>query len=81
MPSVSLIDGHIDGMTNYDRIRNMSIEEMAEFFASEKPSKFPSSACYICEYDYGMICLKKTNCTKKHKAKLYKKYLESEVDT
>lgn len=29
--SVSLIDGHIDGKTNYDRIRNMSVEEMAEF--------------------------------------------------
>ena len=30
--NVSLIDGHIDGkQTNYDRIRNMSVEEMAEF--------------------------------------------------
>ena len=29
--SVSLIDGHIDGKTNYDRIRDMSVEEMAEF--------------------------------------------------
>ena len=34
MPNVSLIDGHIDEQkktTNYDRIRNMSVEEMAEF--------------------------------------------------
>ena len=31
MSKVSLVDGHIDGMTNYDRIRNMSVEEMAEF--------------------------------------------------
>ena len=28
--SVSLVDGHIDGMTNYNRIRTMSIEEMAK---------------------------------------------------
>ena len=32
MASVSLIDGHIDRIqTNYDRIRNMSVEELAEF--------------------------------------------------
>lgn len=31
--NVSLIDGHIDeiNQTNYDRIRNMSVEEMAKF--------------------------------------------------
>lgn len=30
MPNVSLVDGHIDGkQTNYDRIRNMSIEQLA----------------------------------------------------
>ena len=29
--SVSLIDGHIDGKTNYDRIRNMSVKELAKF--------------------------------------------------
>ena len=31
MGNVSLVDGHIDGMTNYDRIRNMSVEEMSDF--------------------------------------------------
>lgn len=31
MGKVSLEDGYIDGMTNYDRIRNMSVEELAEF--------------------------------------------------
>ena len=33
--NVSLIDGHIDKVkqTNYDRIRNMSVEEMAESLA------------------------------------------------
>ena len=30
MSNVSLINGHIDGkQTNYDRIRNMSVEEIA----------------------------------------------------
>ncbi len=31
--SVSMVNGHIDNekMTNYDRIRNMSVEELAEF--------------------------------------------------
>lgn len=29
--SVSLINGHIDKPTNYDRIRNMSVEELARF--------------------------------------------------
>lgn len=34
--NVSLIDGHIDNepkQTNYDRIKNMSIEELAEFLS------------------------------------------------
>lgn len=32
MSNVSMIDGHIDEVkqTNYDRIKNMSVEEMAE---------------------------------------------------
>ena len=37
MSNVSLIDGHIDEpkITNYDRIKNMSVEEMAEFIVTE----------------------------------------------
>ena len=40
--NVSLINGHIDNdkQTNYDRIRNMSVEEMAEFI------------CGIYDYEY-----------------------------
>lgn len=35
MAGVSFVDGHIDGkQTNYDRIRNMSVEELAEFICS-----------------------------------------------
>lgn len=32
MSSVSMIDGHIDKMTNYERIKSMSIDEMAECY-------------------------------------------------
>lgn len=32
MSNVSMVDGHIDRpMTNYERIKNMSVEEMAKF--------------------------------------------------
>ena len=31
MANVSLINGHIDKQTNYDRIRNMSVEQVAKF--------------------------------------------------
>lgn len=35
MSNVSLINGHIDEpKTNYDRIRNMSVEELAEFLGA-----------------------------------------------
>lgn len=33
MSNVSLIDGHIDKMTNYERIKNMSVDEMAVCFS------------------------------------------------
>lgn len=36
MSNVSLIDGHIDEpkkQTNYDRIRNMSVDELAKFIS------------------------------------------------
>lgn len=66
-------------MTNYDRIRNMSVEEMAEFFTGGKYPNFPIVACYICQYADGMLCANKKRCTKKYKESLYKRWLESEV--
>lgn len=97
MANVSLVDGHVDEVkdyppyldapkkpvyrTNYDRIRNMSIEEMAECFANGKKPNLPSVACYVCKYDNGMLCTKKGECTPKDKAIIYKLWLESEVDT
>ncbi len=37
--SVSFVDGHIDGkQTNYDRIRNMSVEELSNFLENTNAS-------------------------------------------
>lgn len=53
-------------MTNYERIKNMSIEEMVE-------SLLPLHACSFCVYEgeecLGMLCKKGIS-----------KYLESEVE-
>ena len=45
MPNVSLVDGHTDEpkITNYDRIRNMSIKELADFLQH--------NPLYLCFYD------------------------------
>ena len=47
--SVSLIDGHIDGITNYDRIRNMSVEEMAEFLRNFVTEALTNPKCIVVE--------------------------------
>lgn len=65
-------------MTQFERIKNMTVEEMAEFFAVDKYPNFPSSPCYVCEYDEGIFCNKPTNCTDENKARVYQKWLESE---
>lgn len=64
-------------MTNFDRITNMTIEEMAEFFAIDKQSNFPPSPCYLCEYDTG-ICCDRDGCDNDFKVQRYQKWLESE---
>ena len=70
----------IKPITNYDRIKNMSVREMSEFFATNKFPDFPSSPCDICEYDEGgMYCLKTIPCTHADKVANYGKWLESEV--
>ena len=58
--AVSMIDGHDDKITNYERIKNMSVEEMAEFlcgvyddeedaakFIAEKELNVPETVRYI----------------------------------
>ena len=67
-------------MTQFERIKNMTIDEMAEFFAVDKYPNFPSSPCYVCEYDIGGgFCNKSTYCTDEDKIQIYKKWLESEM--
>lgn len=66
-------------MTNFERIKAMSVREMSEFFAKEMPG-FPSSPCDICEYDDGgVFCLKQSPCTSKGKVANYGRWLESEA--
>lgn len=81
MPNVSLVDGHVDEVkdyppyldapkkpvyrTNYDRIRNMSIEEMAEFLESTN----------------NLMAIKLGGEYIVRDKKYIKIYLESEVDT
>ena len=50
MPNVSFIDGHIDEVkeTNYDRIKKMSVEEMAQFI----PNWSYTKACKCDEETY-----------------------------
>lgn len=64
-------------MTHFDKIKNMNIDELAKYFADT--SVFPYSACYICEYDYGMACESPVACTEEYRAKVYKAWLEKEV--
>ena len=69
MSNVSLIDGHIDEkQTNYDRIRNMSVEELAE----ELAFRVICSCCpckKLCDEDNGFGCVE-----------VFRIWLESEVD-
>lgn len=61
--------------TQFDRIKAMSVEEMAEYFALDK---HPSTPCYVCEYDNGLFCSKE-DCNPDYKIKVFKEYLEREV--
>jgi hypothetical protein len=69
MSKVSLINGHIDEpkQTNYDRIRNMSVEEMVEFMQ-------------YCGWDYPPYCsyTKIQECDQ-NCIKCTREWLESEV--
>jgi hypothetical protein len=64
--SVSLINGHVDRPTNYERIKNMSFEEMA-------------NAIYQICYDVECI-LPTVKCLANNCDKCIRTWLESEVD-
>ena len=69
MSNVSLIDGHIDKITNYDRIRSMSIDEMAGYFNEIFDCRNCPNDMFLCESN-GNVC-----------TKYIKQWLESEVET
>ena len=75
MSNVSLIDGHIDTKTNYDRIRDMSIDEIATAIYNG----ISSDPCDYCKYNNahctGVPCREKANVD------IIVEWLESEVET
>lgn len=64
-------------MTNFDKIKNMNIDELAKFFIDR--TEFPDSPCYLCQYDEGLNCNSPVICTKEYGERLYKEWLEKEV--
>lgn len=68
-------------MTMFETIKQMSIEEMANFFANtDNPIlNIPNSPCYLCEFDHGITCLNPLPCTSEYKARLYRDWLEKEI--
>lgn len=65
-------------MTRFERIKNMTIEEMAVYFSTGRYPNLPSSPCYICSYDEGLFCSKNGRCTDENKAQIYQRWLEDE---
>lgn len=66
-------------MKRFEKIKLMSVEEMAYFFSSEYPN-LPHSPCYICQYDQGLFCTKSDECTDEYKAWIYQQWLEGEEE-
>jgi hypothetical protein len=72
-----MIAGRKGNMTRFEKLKQMSIDEVAEILGD--PKRFPHAPCYICEYDEGPACFSPVACTKEFKAKKYKEWLEREV--
>lgn len=64
-------------MTHFDEIKKMNADELAKFLANEK--RFPSSPCYVCQYDEGFNCISPVACTEEYRASVYKEWLEKEI--
>lgn len=60
-------------MTHFEEIKNMSIDELAEFISDQ--TKLPYAPCYLCEYDRGFACICPFECTREYKVTLYKEWL------
>lgn len=61
------------GMTNADRIRNMTDEELAEFWANE-------TICEHCIHDNNQRCDFDTVCTRSYAEAMAFKWLQKEVE-
>lgn len=83
MSNVSMVDGHIDKpMTNYERIRNMSIEEMAEAMNKSADDGLYNLSCQkYCAYTTNKRCNKFNNDGRGGCTDGIKQWLESEVET
>ena len=64
-------------MTNYDFIKSLNVEDMAEYFGVDRRPHFPSSPCYVCEYDDGLFC-GNDRCNDEYKKEVYKRWLNQE---
>lgn len=71
MSSVSMIDGHIDKMTNYERIKSMRIDEIAEC----------SMLFFTCPYGTPYVGCEMGKQFKDDCIQCTKHWLESEADT
>lgn len=61
MSNVSMVDGHIDRpMTNYERIKNMSVEEMAKELSNicKKAKTTQKGRQYLCINSECKRCIK-----------------------
>lgn len=66
-------------MTNFDYIKSLNIEQMAEYFGVNRRPHFPISPCYVCAYDLGLYC-DRDECSDEYKKDVYKKWLEEEYE-
>lgn len=66
-------------MTNFERIKAMTIEEMARCLQTNRYPDVPHSPCYVCKYDEWFECRKSDECTDEYEVEVYRKWLESEV--
>ena len=67
-------------MTNFDYIKSLTIEEMAEYFGVDRRPHFPSSPCYVCEHDQGYFCDSPDICNKEYKKEVFKQWLAREYE-
>lgn len=67
-------------MKRFEKIKQMSVEEMSKFFSKHTYPNLPHSACYICKYAYCMGCSNPGDCTDEYMAEVYKMWLNEEVE-